>query len=192
MSNAYGTGTVVEGMVPWWIVLIEGLISVALGLLLFVHPFATFTALLVVLGCFWIIGGIFGLIALVAGIGGASKWWVALIWGLLSIIAGILVLNHPFIVTLVAQAVLVYVVAFMLIIGGISAIATASRGSAHRHSRWSIIIMALLFIILGIILLFTPFLSFSILMMLIGAFSFIFGVAMIVYSFMMRGGQQSA
>lgn len=192
MSNAYGTGTVADGMVPWWIVLIEGLISVALGLLLFLHPFATFTALLVVLGCFWIIGGIFGLIALVAGIGVASKWWVALIWGLLSIIAGLLVLNHPFVMTLIAQAVLVYIVAFMLIIGGISAVATASRWSEHRHSKWGIIILALLFIILGIILLFTPFLSFFLLMMLVGAFSFLFGIAMIVYSFTMRGGQKAA
>lgn len=192
MSNGYGTDTVVEGRVPWWIVLLEGIISVALGLLLFLYPFATFTALLVVLGCFWIIGGIFGLIALVAGLPVASRWWVSLIWGLLSIIAGLLVLNHPFIMTLVAQAVLIYVVAFMLIIGGVSAIATASRWSAHRQSKWGIIILALLFIILGIILLFTPFLSFSILMILVGAFSFVFGIAMIIYSFMMRAGHTSA
>jgi uncharacterized membrane protein HdeD (DUF308 family) len=192
MSNGYGTATMVEGRVPWWIVLLEGIISVALGLLLLSHPFATFTALLIVLGCFWIIGGIFGLIALVAGLPVASKWWVGLIWGLLSIIAGILVLNHPFIMTLVAQAVLVYVVAFMLIIGGVCAIATANRWSPHRESKWGIIILALLFIILGIILLFTPFLSFYVLMMLVGAFSFVFGIAMVIYSFMMRAGQRSA
>ncbi len=191
MTNAYGTGTMAEGQVPWWIVLLEGIISVALGLLLFVHPFATFTALLVVLGCFWIINGIFGLIALVAGLPGASKWWVSLIWGLLSIIAGILVLNHPFITTLVAQAVLIYVVAFMLIIGGVSAIATASQWSTQGESKWGIIILALLFIVLGIILLFTPFLSFNILMMLVGAFSFIFGIAMIIYSLRMRARQKS-
>jgi uncharacterized membrane protein HdeD (DUF308 family) len=181
-----------EGRVPWWIVLLEGIISVALGLLLLLYPFATFTALLLVLGCFWIIGGIFGLIALVAGLRVASKWWVSLIWGLLSIIAGILVLNHPFITTLVAQAVLIYVVAFMLIIGGVSAIATANQWSGQRESKWGIIILALLFIILGIILLFTPFLSFYIITMLVGAFSLVFGIAMIIYSFMMRAGQTSA
>jgi uncharacterized membrane protein HdeD (DUF308 family) len=192
MGNSYGADTVAEGRVPWWIVLLEGIFSVALGVVLFLYPFATFTAFLVVLGCFWIISGIFGLIALVAGIPVGSKWWASLIWGLLSIIAGILVLNHPFMMTLVAQAVLVYVVAFMLIISGVSAIVTANRWSQYRESKWGIIIFALLFIILGIILLFSPFLSFYIVTILVGAFSFVFGIAMIIYSFMMRAGHTSA
>ncbi|MEJ2718152.1 MAG: DUF308 domain-containing protein, partial [Deltaproteobacteria bacterium] len=71
---------------------------------------------------------------------------------------------------------------------GISSIATAHRWRRHGPSKWGIDILALLFIILGIILLFTPFISFSILMMLLGAFSLVFGIGMIVHSFRMRTG----
>lgn len=177
--------------VPWWIVLLEGIVSVGLGVLLFAYPFATFTAFLMILGCFWIISGIFGLIGLIAGLPVASRWWVGLLWGLLSIVAGIFVLNHPFLTSFVAQTFLVYVVAIMLIVNGVTAVVTANIWTEHTHSKWGIILLALFFIILGIILLLTPFLSFYILMILVGAFSLTFGVAMIIYAFMMRAGHTS-
>jgi uncharacterized membrane protein HdeD (DUF308 family) len=174
--------------VPWWIVFLEGILAVGLGILMYVHPFGTFTAFLAVLGWFLIIEGIMGLIGLVAGLPVASKWWIGLLWGLLSILAGMFVLNQPLINVYVARNLLVYAVAFMLIAGGVTSVATANRWSENRHSKWGITILALLFIILGIILLFTPFLSFYIIMNLAGAFSFTFGVGMIIYSALMRGG----
>ncbi len=187
------TGTVNETVgqnqtVPWWIVFLEGILAVGLGILMYVHPSGTFTAFLVVLGWFWILEGILGLIGLMAGLHVASKWWIGLLWGLLSILAGLFVLNQPLISVYIARRLLVYTVAFMLLVNGVTSVASANRWSEDRHSKWGITILALLFIILGIILLFTPYLSFYIIMMLMGASCFIFGLVMIVYSALMYGG----
>ncbi len=174
--------------VPWWIVFLEGILAAGLGILVYVHPSGTFTAFLVVLGWFWILEGILGLIGLIAGLHVASKWWIGLLWGLLSILAGLFVLNQPLISVYIARRLLVYTVAFMLLVNGVTSVASANRWSEDRHSKWGITILALLFIILGIILLFTPYLSFYIIMMLMGASCFIFGLVMIVYSALMYGG----
>lgn len=174
--------------VPWWIVFLEGILAAGLGILMYVHPSGTFTAFLVVLGWFWILEGILGLIGLMAGLHVASKWWIGLLSGLLSILAGLFVLNQPLISVYLARSLLVYTVAFMLLVSGVTSAASANRWSEHPHSKWGITILALLFIILGIILLLTPYLSFYIIMNLAAVCSFIFGVGMIIFSALMRGG----
>ena len=173
---------------PWWIVFLQGLLAVGLGLFMYFYPCGTFTALLAALGWFLIIEGILGLIGLMAGLHVASKWWIGLLWGLLSILAGLFVLNQPLISVYIARRLLVYTVAFMLLVNGVTSVASANRWSEDRHSKWGITILAVLFIILGIILLFSPYLSFYIIMNLAAAFSFIFGVGMIIFSALMRGG----
>ncbi len=155
---------------------------------MYFYPCGTFTAFLAALGWFLIIEGSLGLIGLVAGLPVAAKWWIGLLWGFLSIMAGIFMLNQPLINVYLARTLLVYTVASMLIIGGVTSVATASRWSENPNAKWGIIILGLLFIILGIILVFSPYLSFYIIMMLVGLFTFTLGLVMIMYSALMRGG----
>jgi len=173
---------------PWWIVFLQGLLAVGLGLFIYFYPCGTFTALLAALGWFLIIEGILSLIGLMAGLHVASKWWIGLLSGLLSILAGLFVLNQPLISAYIARTILVYTVAFMLLVNGVTSAASASRRSENPYAKWGIIILGLLFIILGIILLFSPYLSFYIIMMLVGLFTFTLGLVMIMYSALMRGG----
>ncbi len=172
----------------WWIVFLQGLLAVGLGLFMYFYPCGTFTAFLAILGWFLIIEGSLGLIGLVMGLPVAAEWWIGLLWGFLTIMAGIFILNQPLINVYLARSLLVYTVASMLIIGGVMSVAAASRWSENPHTKWGIIILALLFIILGIILLFSPYLSFYIIMMLVGLFTFTFGLVMIMYSALMRRG----
>jgi uncharacterized membrane protein HdeD (DUF308 family) len=172
----------------WWIVFLQGLLAVGLGLFMYFYPCGTFTAFLAILGWFLIIEGSLGLIGLVMGLPVAAKWWIGLLWGFLTIMAGIFILNQPLINVYLARTLLVYTVASMLIIGGVMSVAAASRWSENPHTKWGIIILGLLFIILGIILLFSPYLSFYIIMMLVGLFTFTFGLVMIMYSALMRRG----
>jgi len=49
---------------PWWLVLIEGISLVVLGILFIAYPAATATAIVVLLGIYWMIAGIFKIVSL--------------------------------------------------------------------------------------------------------------------------------
>ena len=174
--------------VPWWTVFLEGILSAGFGILILYYPSKTFVAFLGTLGWFWILEGFLGLIGLVAGLPVGSKWRIGLMWGLLSVMAGMFVLNQSLIDVYLTRKLIVYIVALMVIIAGVTSIATANRWSKSRQSKWGIIILPLLFIILGVVLLFTPYISFYIIMMLTGMICLTFGLLMIVYSAMMHSG----
>ncbi|MCB0252965.1 MAG: DUF308 domain-containing protein, partial [Anaerolineae bacterium] len=48
----------------WWIILVEGILAIILGLLLLVNPIKTAGALVLALGIYWIIIGILDLVSL--------------------------------------------------------------------------------------------------------------------------------
>jgi len=174
--------------VLWWMVLLEGILSTGFGILILYFPSKTFVAFLAALGWFWILEGFLGLIGLVAGLHVGSKWRIGLMWGLFSVMAGILVLNQAFINLYLTRHLLVYIVALILIVGGVASLVTANRWSNNRRSKLGIIILPLLFIILGIVLFFSPYISFYIIMMLTGTICLTFGLIMILYSALMHSG----
>lgn len=182
-------GTIDENQTfPSWMVLLEGIISAGFGILILYYPSKTFVAFLAALGWFWILEGFLGLIGLVAGLRVGSKWRIGLMWGLLSVMAGMFVLNQPLINEYLTRKLLVYIVALMVIVGGVASAVAANRWSENRRSKWGIILLHLLFIILGVLLLFTPYISFYILMLLTGTICLSFGLVMIVYSALLHGG----
>jgi uncharacterized membrane protein HdeD (DUF308 family) len=174
--------------VPWWTVFLEGILSTGFGIFILYYPSKTFVAFLAVLGWFWILEGFLGLIGLVAGLPVGSKWRIGLMWGLLSAMAGIFVLNQSLIDVYLTRKLIVYIVALLVIVAGVVCVATANRWSETRRNKWGIIILPLLFIILGVVLLFTPYISFYIIMMITGMICLTFGLLMIVYSAMMHSG----
>lgn len=171
-----------------WMVLLEGILSTGFGILILYFPSKTFVTFLAALGWFWILEGFLGLIGLVAGLPVGSKWRIGLTWGLLSVMAGILVLNQPLINVYLTRKVLVYIVALMLIVAGVTSAASANRRNENRGSKWGMTILPLLFIILGVVLLLTPYISFYITMMITGTICLTFGLLMIVYSALMHRG----
>jgi uncharacterized membrane protein HdeD (DUF308 family) len=171
-----------------WAVLLEGILSTGFGLLILYYPSATFVAFLAALGWFWILEGFLGLIGLVAGLPIGSKWRIGLMWGLLSVVAAMLVLNQPILSVYLTRNILVYLVALILIVAGVTSVATANRWSENRRSKWGIMLLPLLFIILGIVLLLAPYVSFYIVIMLTGTICVTFGLVMVVGSALMQGG----
>jgi uncharacterized membrane protein HdeD (DUF308 family) len=172
----------------WWMVLLEGILSTGFGIVILYYPSQTFAVFLAALGWFWILEGFLGLIGLVAGLPVGSKWRIGLMWGLLSVVAGMFVLNQPLIDEYLTRKSLVYIVALILIVAGVTSVATANSRSENRRTKWGIIILPLLFIILGVVLFFTPYISFYIVLKLTGTICLTFGLLMIVYSALMHRG----
>ena len=177
------TGTVsAEGqMIPWWVVLLEGIAAIIIGLLLLVKPGMTTMILVQFLGIYWLITGIFQIIAIFVD---STMWGWKLFAGALGIIAGILILRHPLWSTLAVPTVL----ATLLGIAGI-AIGVINLIQAFQGGGWGIGILGVLSIIFGIILLFNPLAAAISLPVVLGVFGIVGGVLALIGAFRLKSQQ---
>src|SRR5919206_1882030 len=92
--------------IPWWLVLLEGIAAVIIGLFLITAPGITLLFLVQVAGFFWLIGGILRVVSIFVD---RSLWGWKLVGGVIGILAGIVVLQHPLWSTLLLPAVFVII-----------------------------------------------------------------------------------
>jgi uncharacterized membrane protein HdeD (DUF308 family) len=166
--------------IPWWLVLLQGIAAVIIGILLITSPGITLLALIQVVGFFWLIGGILGIVGIFID---STLWGWKLVSGILGILAGIVVLQHPVWSTVLVPAILVVFLAIQAIISGAASIVLAFQGGG-----WGTGILGVLNIVLGLVLLFNPWIGVAILPFVLGAFGLVGGIAAIVIAFKMRGG----
>ena len=164
--------------VPWWLVLIQGIAGVIIGLLLLINPLKTTVFLVQFLGIYWFVSGIFGIVSLFVD---SSQWGWKLFSGLLGIIAGILILQHPLWSTVLVPTTLVIILGIEGLIIGIVNLIQAFRGGG-----WGIGILGALSIVFGIILLANLFVSAVALPFVAGAFGVVGGIIAIVYAFKLK------
>ena len=164
--------------VPWWLVLLQGIAGVIIGLLLLIYPAKTTVFLVQFLGIYWFVGGIFGIVSLFID---STHWGWKLFSGLLGIIAGILILQHPLWSTVLVPTTLVIILGIEGLIIGIVNLIQAFRGGG-----WGIGILGALSIVFGLVLLANIFVSALVLPYVAGAFGVIGGIIAIVYAFKLK------
>jgi uncharacterized membrane protein HdeD (DUF308 family) len=79
----------------WWIFLLQGILTILLGILLLTNPQATLIAVSLVLGGWWLLTGILDIIAAFTGRKGNSGWGWTLLAGILSAVVGGFLLFQP-------------------------------------------------------------------------------------------------
>ena len=79
---------------PWWLVLLEGVAALILGILFLTNTAMTTAVVVVFLGVWWLIGGIFALISIFVG-DDETAWYWKLLKGIIGILAGLIVIQHP-------------------------------------------------------------------------------------------------
>lgn len=129
---------------PWWLMLMGGILNIIIGVLLLTAPVKTVFLLVVSLGIYWIISGIFTLVNMFVD---HTAWGWKLFMGAISIIAGMAILRYPLISTLTVPAVLVLILGIQGFIVGIVSLILAFKGGG-----WGAGILGALSIIFGIIL----------------------------------------
>src|SRR5215208_401295 len=77
---------------PWWLVLVEGIVVALLGLLLLVAPGASLFFIVLLLGIYLFIAGIFRVVGVFLD---SSSWGWKLAAGILCLIAGLVVFSNP-------------------------------------------------------------------------------------------------
>lgn len=165
--------------VPWWLVLLEGIAAVIVGLLLITNTGATLVILIQILGLYWIIKGVLSLVSLFVD---RSMWGWKLFAGILAIIAGVIVLDNPLWSTLLIPTIVILIVAIEAIIIGVINIIQAFQGGG-----WGIGILGVLAILLAILLIGMPMLASTVTFALTLAFLLLIGgVVAVVFAFRMR------
>ena len=130
---------------PWWVVLLEGVIAIIIGLFLLYRPAVTTIFLLQVLGIFWVAGGILSVLGALMFPG--NRLW-KLLSGILGIIAGIVILMYPLLSPFVVLTLFVIFIGAWAIITGAIKLAWGLKGGG-----WGMGILGVLTIILGLLLL---------------------------------------
>jgi len=163
---------------PRWIVVIEGIIAVVLGILLVIKPIGTTTVVLQLLGWFFFIAGLFTALSIIIN---REHWGWKLFVGVLGVIAGLFVSDHPLWTSLAITTTFAVILGLIGIFIGVSKI-----GMAFRGAGWGQGILGILIAILGVMVLFNAFISGIALPILLGIFSIIGGLAAIVFTFRQR------
>jgi uncharacterized membrane protein HdeD (DUF308 family) len=163
---------------PWWLVLLEGIALIIIGLLLLTSPKATLAVLVQLLGLYWLIKGVFNIISIFID---SSMWGWKLFVGILGIIAGIIVLQHPLWSAILVPTVAIIILGIEGIIIGIVEIIEAFRGAG-----WGVGLLGVLSIIFGIILLLNPVIGAAALPYVLGIFGVVGGIFAIILAFRTR------
>ncbi len=167
-----------EKQIPWWLVLIEGIFAIIIGILLLSKPGMTTAILVQVLGIYWFIAGILNIVGIFID---HTAWGWKLIIGILGIIAGIIIIQHPLWSTVLVTTTLIIVLGIEGIIIGAVNIVRAFRGAG-----WGVGILGALSIIFGIILLANSLLAATTLPVVLGIFAIVGGILAIIMAFRMR------
>jgi uncharacterized membrane protein HdeD (DUF308 family) len=171
-------------VIPWWLVLVTGIITLILGITFLYYPFGTLFVLVTFLGIYWFITGLIGLCSLF--VDRTNAGW-KILFGILGIIAGIAILTYPFYSAFVVPYIfIIFVGVWGLIMGFVSIFA------AFKGGGWGAGIMGLILVIFGCLILANPVISTVALPFFLGIFGIIGGFMAIIGAFMIRGQTPAA
>jgi uncharacterized membrane protein HdeD (DUF308 family) len=164
---------------PWWLVLLQGIITLILGILFLYYPYGTLFVLVTFLGAYWFISGLFGLVSL--AVDRTNAGWKVL-FGILGIIAGVAILCYPFYSAFVVPYIFIIFVGVWGLIMGFMSLFAGFKGGG-----WGAGIIGILLIIFGCLILANPMITTLVLPFILGVFGIIGGIAAIIGAFMIKG-----
>jgi uncharacterized membrane protein HdeD (DUF308 family) len=160
----------------WWALVLRGLAAIAFGVLAFVWPQITLTALVFLWGAYALVDGAFAIAAGVKSHGENKRWWVLLLEGILGVAAGLVAFLVP---GITALALLILIAAWAMVTGAFE-IAAAIQLRKHIKGEWLLALAGIASVLFALALLFNPAAGALALVWLIGAYSIVFGVLLIV------------
>jgi uncharacterized membrane protein HdeD (DUF308 family) len=163
----------------WWLILLQGIASVIIGILLITDTGATLVTLIFFLGVYWFVSGIFDIVQIFLD---KANWGWHLFGGVLGIIAGLVVMRHPLWASVLIPATLVWLLGIMGIVMGVIGLVMAFRGGG-----WGAGIAGVISIVFGLLLLVvSPFVSTVVMVALGAGWAIIGGIIAIVMAFRLR------
>ena len=177
-----GTETPTNQITPttWWVVLLEGIAAVILGVLLLVSTQKTMTLLTQLLGIYFLFRGIVDIILIFKD---KSMWGARLASGIIGILAGLIIVRHPLWAPVLVTATIVILFGIGALIIGIKFIL-----QAFREKSWAYGILAIFMLAMGILLILNPVVGAVATVNIIAVFGIIGGLTAIILSFTIDKG----
>jgi len=166
----------------WWLPVLRGFVLLILGLFMLFRPFDTLTAVVWLVGIFTIVDGVLSIISAFVDKGDGGVAW-RVVGGVLAIAIGVVLIAWPE----PTIKVVFYMTAFWVILLGVIGI-IASIVTHHRDDpTWYFPLMfGLVSLAIGLLLVTNPQTSLGIVILIIGFFSLVSGIVLIVGGFAAR------
>ncbi|HEU0253676.1 MAG TPA: HdeD family acid-resistance protein [Pyrinomonadaceae bacterium] len=159
----------------WWALVLRGIAAILFGVLAFVWPAITLTALVFLWGAYALVDGAFAIAAGIKIHGENKRWWVLLLEGILSVAAGVLAFAIPGITALV----LLILIAAWAIVTGVFEIAAAIQLRKYITGEWMLVLAGIASVLFGALLFLNPTAGALAVVWLIGAYAIVFGVLLV-------------
>jgi uncharacterized membrane protein HdeD (DUF308 family) len=167
----------------WWVVLLQGIAAIILGLFVLFKPVAALFLFILVLGVYMVINGLVDILFGLIGSNVHNRFGVFLM-GWLSFFIGTLVVMMPFFTSGFFASWFFYTVAAgMLVIGFIRIFLKPKDGSSRRFTD---IALGILFLLLGLLMFVAPQTSLNILVTLLAVWVVVTGMFTIFNAFELR------
>jgi uncharacterized membrane protein HdeD (DUF308 family) len=165
----------------WWAVAVRGLLGILVGLLAFLLPLPTLTALVWLFGAYAFLDGVFNLVSAWRRTR-PRPWWALLVEGIAGLGAGVISFLWPGITALA----LVYLIAAWALVTGVLEMIAAVRLRKEIEGEWLLALSGIFSILLGGLLAIMPGPGAVALVWYLGAYAVAFGVLLIALGFRLR------
>jgi uncharacterized membrane protein HdeD (DUF308 family) len=159
----------------WWALVLRGFAAIVFGILAFVWPALTLTALILLWGAYALVDGAFSIAAGIKSYGENRRWWLLLVGGILSLAAGLVAFLLPGITALV----LLMMIAAWAIVTGAFEITAAIQLRKYIKGEWLLALAGVASVLFGTALLFNPNAGALAVVWLIGAYAVVFGILLV-------------
>ena len=166
----------------WGWIALRGAVAILFGLLTLFRPGITLDVLIMLFGAYALFDGIFMVVSAIANRHGEPRWGALLFGGLLGIAVGVATFTWPGL----TATVLLAVIAVWAILMGIFEVAAAIRLRKLIDGEWALIFAGLLSVAFGVLLVTRPAVGALAVVLWIGAYALISGIAHVALGFKLR------
>jgi len=163
----------------WWLVLLQGVLSVGFGSLALARPGATLGVLILLWGLFALFNGVVDVFSALGAAGSHRSWGWRLAAGLVGILAGLAILRWP---GLSALFVLYLVAAWAAVTGIVRIVGAIADHEALPHA-WLVALAGVVSVLFGIAMFAWPGVGVLTLVYLVGSYAIVYGVITCVIAF---------
>ena len=166
----------------WWSPALRGLVALAFGVLTFVWPEISLTALVFLFGAYALVDGLFTAVAALGAPEGYRPWWALLLEGVFGVAAGFVAFFWPDITALA----LLYLIAAWAVVTGVLENVAAVRLRKLIVGEWLLATGGVLSVLFGLLLAAWPGAGALAVLWLIGAYAVFYGLLLITLGLRLR------
>jgi len=165
-------------LLPWWLVLLWGLLTLFIGILFLTTPGMTTLILITFMGAYWLVGGLFTLGSLAVD---KTNMGLKIFLSVVNILAGIIILLYPLYSA-------VFILSFFAIFIGFWGlfIGAVHLFQAYKTKDGGNGVLGVISMIFGIIILIYPLIAAELIPFIAGVFAIVSGIAAVIAAFQVK------